>query len=39
MDLLAAFGLFADTAMLVTFAPEERGPVFTLLALSQPRYI
>ncbi|HMN73722.1 MAG TPA: hypothetical protein PKA55_17825 [Rhodoblastus sp.] len=31
MDLLTAFGLVAVSAMLVTYALEERAPVFTLL--------
>jgi hypothetical protein len=30
MDLLTAFGLFAVTAMLVTYAFEHRGPRFIL---------
>ena len=30
MDALTAFGLFAVTAMLVTYALEERSPAFTL---------
>ncbi|MDE2362343.1 MAG: hypothetical protein KGM42_06655 [Hyphomicrobiales bacterium] len=31
MDALTAFGLFAVTAMLVTYALEARSPYFTLL--------
>ncbi len=31
MDLLTAFGLAAVTAMLVTYALEDRGAIFTLL--------
>ena len=30
MDLLTAFGLFAVTAMLVTYAFEQRSPLFIL---------
>ena len=30
MDLLTAFGLFAVTAMLITYALEERSPWFIL---------
>ncbi len=31
MDLLTSFGLAAVTAMLVTYALEERGAIYTLL--------